>query len=109
MSALRVACILEQANYKPGDQAPEGYLAWHEWAEVQHKAGLRQKQCGQCGLWRYPQELSEHMVRWQGFTARGKPAHQMAPLCLKCEARSKTPNAELSGAELAKRPTQTTG
>lgn len=89
---LRVACILEQAHYKPGDQAPEGYLAWHEWAEVQHKAGLRQKQCGQCGLWRYPQELSEHFVRWQGFTARGKPARQMAPLCLKCEARSKTPN-----------------
>lgn len=58
-------------------------------------AGLRQKQCGQCGLWRYPQELSEHMVRWQGFTARGKPAHQMAPLCLKCEARSKTPNAQV--------------
>ena len=46
---LRVVCILEQATYKPGDQAPEGYLAWHEWAEVQHKAGLRQKQCGQCG------------------------------------------------------------
>lgn len=96
MSALRVACILEQATYKPGDQAPESYLAWHEWAEVQHKAGLRQKQCGSCGLWRYPQELSEHMVRWQGFTARGKPAHQMAPLCLKCEARSKTPNAGLN-------------
>ena len=33
---LRVACILEQAAYKPGDQAPEGYLAWHEWAEVQN-------------------------------------------------------------------------
>lgn len=92
MSTLHVACILEQDTYKPGDQAPEGYLAWHEWAGVQHKAGLRQKQCGRCGLWRYPQELSEHMVRWQGFTARGKPAHQMAPLCLKCEARSKTPN-----------------
>ena len=92
--AMRVACILEQATYKAGDQAPQGYLAWHEWAEVQHKAGLRQKQCGQCGLWRYPQELSEHMVRLQGFTARGKPAHQMAPLCLKCEtmARGKPPN-----------------
>ena len=55
MSKLRVACILEQATYKPGDQAPEGYLAWHEWAEVQHKAGLRQKQCGRCGLWRQSQ------------------------------------------------------
>ena len=51
---LRVACILAQEAYKPGDQAPSGYLAWHEWAEVQHKAGLRQKQCGRCGLWRYP-------------------------------------------------------
>lgn len=95
---VTLVCVLEQQRYRPGDQAPEGYLAWHEWAEVQHKAGLRQKQCGQCGLWRYPQQLSEHMVRWQGFTARGKPAHQMAPLCLKCEARSKTPNDQ------AKRP-----
>ena len=33
--------ILWQAEYKPGDQAPEGYLAWHEWAEVQHEAGLQ--------------------------------------------------------------------
>lgn len=90
---IRLACLLVHEHYKPGDQAPEGYLAWHEWAEVQHKAGLRQKQCGNCGLWRYPQELSEHTVRWKGFTARGKPVHQMAPLCLKCEARSKTPNA----------------
>lgn len=48
-SKLRVVCILEQATYKPGDQAPDGYLARHEWAEVQHKAGLRQKQCGRCG------------------------------------------------------------
>jgi len=63
MSALNVACILEQAHYKPGDQAPEGYLAWHEWAEVQHKAGLRQKQCGRCGLWRYPQQLSATIDR----------------------------------------------
>ena len=86
---IRLACLLVQEHYKPGDQAPEGYLAWHEWAEVQHKAGLRQKQCGKCGLWRYPQELSEHTVRWQGFTARGKRVNQMAPLCLKCDERGK--------------------
>jgi hypothetical protein len=85
---LRVACILEQAVYKPGDQAPDGYLAWHEWAEVQHKAGLRQKQCGKCGLWRYPQELSGETIKWQGITARGRRVDQMAPLCLRCE----TPN-----------------
>lgn len=55
---VTLACVLEQQRYRPGDQAPDGYLAWHEWAEVQHKAGLRQKQCGRCGLWRYPQQLS---------------------------------------------------
>lgn len=30
---IRIACLLAQATYKPGDQAPDGYLAWHEWAE----------------------------------------------------------------------------
>lgn len=95
MSALRVACILAQATYKPGDQAPEGYLAWHEWAEAQHKAGLRQKQCGRCGLWRYPQELSGDVIEWEARTARGKPVRQMAPMCLKCQlhARHEPPNA----------------
>ena len=97
MTALRVACILEQATYKPGDQAPEGYLAWHEWAEVQHKAGLRQKQCGKCGLWRYPQELSGEWLRWEAKTARGKAVQQMAPVCLKCQllARHEPPNGSV--------------
>jgi hypothetical protein len=75
-----VACILEQETYKPGDQAPSGYLAWHEWAEVQHKAGLRQVQCGKCGLWRYPQELSGETIKWRGFTARGRSVDQAAAL-----------------------------
>ena len=52
------SCILQQRTYKPGDPEPDGYLAWHEWAAAQHKAGLRQRQCGRCGLWNYPQELS---------------------------------------------------
>jgi len=59
--------ILEQRDYAPGDPEPQGYLAWHEWAETQHKAGLRQKECGRCGKWRYPQELSaqrdEHVMQ----------------------------------------------
>lgn len=90
---LRLACLLVQQDYKPGDQAPDGYLAWHEWAEVQHKAGLRQKQCGKCGLWRYPQELSDDWIRWESTTTRGRKVKQMLPVCLKC----KTPNASLSG------------
>lgn len=50
-------------DFNPGDQAPKGYLEWHEWADVQHKAGLRQKECGRCGKWKYPQELSTQYDR----------------------------------------------
>lgn len=82
---MNVACVLEQDTYKPGDQAPEGYLAWHEWAEVQHKAGLRQKQCGRCGLWRYPHELSEEIDRCVMQGRRG-PATVESAVCLKCAA-----------------------
>lgn len=51
----RIVCLLAGRDYKPGDPPPDGYLAWHEWAEVQHKAGLRQRQC-LCGKWVFPQE-----------------------------------------------------
>lgn len=50
--------LLVQKDYAPGDPAPSGYLAWHEWADIQAKAGLKQKECGRCGKWRFPQELS---------------------------------------------------
>ena len=89
---MRVACVLEQDTYKPGDPAPDGYLAWHEWAEVQHKAGLRQKQCGRCGLWRYPQELSDKIDRYD-MTSRKGPVVVESPVCLKCLPA----NAELRG------------
>ncbi len=52
---IKTSCILIAGEYKPGDHPPDGYLQWHEWARVQHKAGLRQRRCS-CGLWRYPQE-----------------------------------------------------
>lgn len=81
---MRGLRILEQATYKPGDPAPEGYLAWHEWAEVQRKAGLRQKQCYECGKWRFPQELSELVRRWAAKTSRGKVVQQDGAVCLDC-------------------------
>jgi len=75
--------ILEQATYAPGDPAPQGYLAWHEWADTQHKAGLRQKECGRCGKWRYPQELSgqrdQHVMQ-----SRKGPVTLMMAVCNKC-------------------------
>ncbi len=46
--------------FKPGDQPPDGYIAWHEWAKVQHRGGLRQFRCRTCGLYRFPQETCCH-------------------------------------------------
>jgi len=43
--------------YRKGDPAPEGYIAWHSWADVQHKAGLGQSVCSRCSLYQFPQEL----------------------------------------------------
>ncbi len=44
-------------NHKPGDPPPEGYIDKAEWAAVQMKAGLKQRRCWSCGLWRFPQEV----------------------------------------------------
>ena len=54
-------------QYKPGDMPPAGYCDWHEWAKVQHRAGLRQVRCDICSKWKYPQEVARteqrsHMV-----------------------------------------------
>lgn len=94
---MRGLHILWQRDYKPGDQAPEGYLAWHEWAEVQHKAGLRQKQCGRCGLWRYPQQMSATVDRAEMTGMRKRKPTRVTvetPVCNECElvARHEPPN-----------------
>lgn len=60
-----ILCV--QPTFKPGDPAPEGYINWHEWAAVQHTAGLRQKKCPACLRWKYPQEM-----------------HDVADVCNKC-------------------------
>jgi hypothetical protein len=89
---VTLACLLVQQNFKPGDQAPQGYLAWHEWAEVQHKAGLRQKQCGRCGLWRYPQQLSAEVDRAELVMTKKRKSRRVTvetPVCNDCH---KPPN-----------------
>ena len=88
MSRSRTVCLLVMPKYKPGDPRPEGYLQWHEWAEAQHKAGLRQRQCGRCGLWNYPQELSSEVVRTTAYTKGGRPFIHLAPLCKVCDGGS---------------------
>ncbi len=52
----------ETVYFQPGDPPPGGYLAWHAWAAVQARAGLRQQQCEVCGLWKFPQERCKHEI-----------------------------------------------
>ena len=73
-------------SYKPGDQAPRGDLDWHEWAEVQHKAGLRQEECGKCGKWKYPQELSEQKIKWTALKRSGREVTGYHSVCNACVA-----------------------
>lgn len=79
--------ILVMRDYKPGDLPPEGYLQWHEWAEVQRKAGIKQVECPTCARWKTPQELSTNEVRWMAKTSRGQTITQAAFQCAKCFAK----------------------
>lgn len=87
--------VTEQEDWKPGDVFTgheSDYLGWHAWAEVQHKAGLRQRECGSCHRWKYPQELSDKYLppttlyrdkaMTKPFTVPG------ASLCLRCAPTS---------------------
>jgi hypothetical protein len=71
-------------DYQPGDPRLEGYLQWHDWAAVQHKAGLRQVRCGQCGLWKYPQELSGEEIVSHPMTGGGVVVTRRSPVCKQC-------------------------
>lgn len=96
MATLRIpgirAIVTYSPGFKPGDPAPTGYLDWHEWAEVQHKAGLRQAECPTCSKWKYPQELSTREHQWtetvrRGSRRRGKVVavrKRSAFICLAC-------------------------
>lgn len=56
-------CLLTMPLYQPGDPAPKGYMQWHEWAKVQHRGGLRQGRCRNCGDWLFPQEVKGHKCK----------------------------------------------
>lgn len=84
-----VSCCLDvSGTYKPGDQAPTGYNDWHEWASVQHKAGLRQQRCGKCSLMKYPQELSGQIISMKATTRKygGQTVTLTWPVCNACAA-----------------------
>jgi hypothetical protein len=85
MTCLRIPngilCITE--DYKPGDLPPEGYLAWHEWADVQRKAGIKQVECGRCGKYKTPQELSDQTDTFEAKSRKG-PVTVTTSVCTKC-------------------------
>ena len=84
----RVAHLTFTADFKPGDPPPSGYADWQEWARIQHKAGLRQQQCGGCSLWKFPQEMSDARKEWTAITRRGQPMRVLAPVCKGCEVKT---------------------
>ena len=83
MEVLEQAHVLAQKEYEPGALAPFGYLAWHEWAEAQYKAGLRQDQCGRCSEWKFPQEMSS-LVDRNKLQSRQGPVDRVTPVCVSC-------------------------
>lgn len=56
MRSRRWLCIHVVPVFQPGDPPPTGYIEWHEWARVQLRAGIRQKRCLTCKLWKFPNE-----------------------------------------------------
>jgi hypothetical protein len=74
------------SNYQPGDLPPDGYLAWHAWAEVQRAAGIKQTQCCMCSLWRTPQEMSSKTITHTAWKSNGEAVTFVSPVCKACDA-----------------------
>lgn len=72
-------------DFKPGDPPPEGYCEWHEWAEVQSKAGLKQQRCCRCSKWKFPQELSGKVEKWEAWDRKGNVHQFSGPICKECD------------------------
>jgi hypothetical protein len=88
-----VRAILEIVpDYRPGDPPPIGYTQWHEWAEVQVAAGLRQDKCCYCGLFKFPQELSgKTHTSTAEVRQRGQPPRRetiVGKVCAECACKS---------------------
>lgn len=88
------ACYVDcGGDYSPGDPPPEGYCQWHEWAQVQYKAGLRQQRCGICSLWKFPQELSGETLELELFRSDGAKVNLLDPICKDCQKQPDTAEA----------------
>jgi hypothetical protein len=58
MSKRKEPAVYLGTDYKPGDPPPpnHAYVEWFNWAQVQDRAGIKQRKCPKCLLWWYPQE-----------------------------------------------------
>lgn len=74
-------------KFEPYSQPPAGYMERHEWAQVQLRAGLRQKLCGFCSLWKFPQELVGDAIVTQAETSRGTKVNQIWHVCEECSKK----------------------
>lgn len=50
----------EEIEYSAYSMPPEGYCAWHKWAEDQGTQGIVQFQCQRCKKFLFPQEVMDH-------------------------------------------------
>lgn len=93
MSESGLVCLLRSKQYKPGDPQPEGYLDRQDWARVQLRAGLKQRQCPVCGRWRFPQQkcCKRIMPEAGGATGNlkvaGKRWQKACPPCPRCKTK----------------------
>lgn len=83
--------MLVGGDYKPGDPQPNGYLDRQDWAEVQMKAGLRQRPCAKCSKWCFPQQLSGDLNVHFGKDSRGRMVRVETPICKACRPKVVTP------------------
>ena len=73
-------------DYKAGDLPPENgsYLEWSAWADAQHKAGIKQVECGKCGKWKTPQELDTEKLKSTVFDKNMEEIEIEEPHCIDC-------------------------
>lgn len=69
----------------PGrEEAPEGYIAWHEWAAQQAAKGHVQERCCMCSKLRFPVEMSGEVSVSFPQRSDGTNIEVRSPVCLKC-------------------------
>lgn len=93
------AILTVAETYEPGSQPPKthGYMDMEEWWRVQRKAGLRQVECGRCGRWKFPQELSPAVDKSTLHKRDGTPVPVESPVCNECDRKRPTQSTEYGG------------